>query len=107
MAERLCIVDVYYTLWLNDMRDSKIEYRREFGKFDTPDDAVRFYDGEIVESYSDGGWQKRFRAGGDLEWANPVYSPLEVLNDVNDTRLSWQKPDAGIVRVVNFVRFVN
>lgn len=61
---------------------ANMEAGQQYGPFETLDQAIDFYNGEIVESYSDEGpdvfnggkkqYQKFFRQGGPLEWMNPL-----------------------------------
>jgi hypothetical protein len=50
---------------------------------------VQFYNEEKVESYRDGQWGKSFKAGGRLEWFNPLYSLDDIDTFGCGIRFEW------------------
>ncbi len=69
-------------LVLNPMR-SNAENRAKFGPYETAEAAKAFHSAELVPAYSDTApdsfnvgsnktYRKSFRAGGPLEWMNPL-----------------------------------
>lgn len=83
-------LDISFVLWLNMMRN-RVESRTEVARFDTREEAIAFYKGELVEHYTDEGpnflgddtqpYRKYFRKGGPLEWFNPIMEEdLQGLN---------------------------
>jgi len=80
------IAEYKFVLVLNSMMGNT-EGATEFGPYDTRDQLLTFYEGELVEPYMDEGpdlfdysgsgktkkYSKTFRKGGPLEWYNPLH----------------------------------
>lgn len=74
------VIEFGYVLVLNPMM-SNMESGMPF-EFPSPEEAKRFYEGELVEPYDDEGpnlfdggrktYRKTFRKGGPLEMLNPL-----------------------------------
>lgn len=84
MFERITVTKTFvrvFTLYLNDMRSAKIEYKRLAAIGDTPVSLENLLKAESVPQYTEEGfdenfgrnikWQKSFRKEGPLEWFNP------------------------------------
>jgi hypothetical protein len=66
-----------FALILNPMR-GRTEEQRLLAVSDSRDELKTFWDGErAAEPYSDGQWQRTYRAG-PLEWFNPPFSNGDV-----------------------------
>lgn len=76
-----CVGEFGFNLVLNPMQGNIEGYKR-FGVFLTREEAIAFYQAEVVESYRESGpstfgpgdktYLKHFRKGGPLEWFNPL-----------------------------------
>jgi hypothetical protein len=70
-----------FILYLNNMRDCKIEMLQPVAWAETKEQLLQFLEAQKVEPYSDREmeetygttWSKTFRKGGPLEWHNPPY----------------------------------
>lgn len=70
-----------FAIVLNPMTGNT-ENAQQFGTFETLEQAIEFYNSQIVEPYADQGpdvfnggtkeYRKVFKQGGPLEWMNPL-----------------------------------
>lgn len=63
-----------YLLVLNDMRQTT-EAQTVVAASDSREELVAFLQGETVEPYPDGRWERAFRKDGPLMWYNPPPFP--------------------------------
>lgn len=74
-----------YVLYLNPV-NGRFEDRHAVARATSPEALVAFLEREAAEPYRDGGWLKRYRGGGPLEWYNPPDgSPYDAIVDAEAT----------------------
>jgi len=73
-----------WVLFLNHMRDAKIEMLQPVARAETKEELKAFIDRERCEPYQDEpsppyniAWVHNFKQGGPLEWHNPPYEHME------------------------------
>jgi len=62
-----------FILILNDMRSSNIEIVRPVLRAETREQLEKVLASEAVDYYNEGGWGKKYRKDGPLEWYNPPF----------------------------------
>ncbi len=96
-----------YILLLNDMRAAHSEQLDPVVRADTLEQLFQFIKSEKVESYTDGkdgesgyygngvAYNKAYRAGGPLEWCNPITFESAVCPPLEE----WNRYAQHVIRV--------
>ena len=77
-----------YCLIMNPVTDRAESGRISVMSFDK-DRLIKFYEGEIVESYNDDRFRKVFKKGGPLEWYNPLWTLEGIDSFGHGLREEW------------------